>query len=177
MHGATHRLACIVGVMLLFESFPALMAAEKEKTLFRVYESIFRFGRIENRVLEVDPNGRVLLTVTYGDIFSRDSETKKSEAVLNAAELQALRDFMAGAAIQDLLGAYLDDSRTTDYAASMKIEINLLKEPNELCFPTWTSRERTIPRSIPPLCTIWSVRFMASKNGLAFPTTTWSVST
>lgn len=135
MHGATRRLACIVGVMLLFESFPALMAGEKEKTLFRVYESIFSFGRTENRVLEVDPNGRISLTVTYGDIFSRDSETKKSEAVLNAAELQALRDFMAGAAIQDLLGAYLDDSRTTDYAASMKIEINLLKEPKRIVLP------------------------------------------
>jgi hypothetical protein len=76
MQGAISRLACSGAVMLLFESFPALIATEKEKTLLRVCESIFSFGRTQDRVLEVDPNGRISLTVKYGDIFSRSSEKR-----------------------------------------------------------------------------------------------------
>ena len=135
MQEATGRLACIGVVMLLFASFPAMMATEKEKTLFCVYESIFSFGRTENRVLKVDPNGRVSLTVKYGNIFSLGSEKKKSEAVLNAAELQALRDFIAGEAIQGLQGPYVDNALTTDYAASMEIEIKALKKPKRIVLP------------------------------------------
>ena len=135
MQGAISKLACIGAVMLLFESFPALIATEKEKTLLRVCESIISFGRTQDRVLEVDPNGRVSLTVKYGDIFSRSSEKKKSEAVLNPAELQALRDFMAGGAIQGLQGSYFDNTLTTDYAASMEIEIKVLEKHKRIVLP------------------------------------------
>ena len=71
----------------------------------------------------------------YGDIFSRGSETKKSEAVLNVAQLQALRDFLAGRAIQGLQDSYFDNTLTTDYASSMEIEINVLKEPKRIVLP------------------------------------------
>lgn len=135
MHGATSRIACIVGIMLLLESLPALIAGEKQKTLFRVFESISSFGQTEDRALEVDPSGRVSLTVKDGDILSDRSEKTKHEAVLNATELQALHDFLAGGAIQSLQGLYYDNDVTTDYAASMEIEINVLKEPKRVMLP------------------------------------------
>ena len=120
MRGATSKLACIGAVVLLCEFFPVLMAVGKEKALLRVHESIFSFGWTHDRVLEVFPSGRISL--------------KHKTAMLSAAELQALRDFLASGVIQDLRGSYPDDALTIDYSAHMEIDINISEKSKRIAF-------------------------------------------
>jgi len=42
---------------------------------------------------------------------------------------------MTGRAIQGLQDSYFDNTLTTDYASSMEIEINVLKEPKRIVLP------------------------------------------
>ena len=134
MQGPTSKFAFIAVVALLFEVFPVMMAVEKEKALLRVHESIFSFGWIEDRVLEVSPSGRISLMPQTGNFLSPGlRKNKKVEAMLSTAELQALRDFLASGAIQDLRGSYPDDV-TFDYSCFMDIEIDVLEKSKRIAF-------------------------------------------
>ena len=114
MDSATAKRACIAAAVLLFCSFPGLMAREKEKPLLRVREVIFSWGGTRKRLLEISQNGTISLKMT---------SRKGSKAILSAAELQALRSFLNSGSVQDLQDSYVSVAITLDYHASMEIEM------------------------------------------------------
>ena len=134
--GTSAILVCMTVVALFFDSPTELLAKEREKPLLRVHESIVSFSRKEDHVLEVKQNGRIDLQVKRGTIFSRGSlENKKSQAILNANELQILRDLLTGSSVQGLQDSYLDDVLTMDYSASMEIEIHVSERFKRIALP------------------------------------------
>jgi hypothetical protein len=128
---AIANLACVAALALLFGSPSKLLAKEKERPLLRVHQSIFSFGWTQNRVLGVTQDGRISLKNKPSVLFSG----RKTKAKLNAVELQALRNFLARATIQDLRDVYFDDGMTLDYSASMEIEMTVMEKPKRIVLP------------------------------------------
>jgi hypothetical protein len=109
MDSATRKRVCIVAAVLPFCTLLGLLAREKEKPLLRVREVIFSWGQTRKRLLEISQNGGISL--------------RKRKVILSTAELQALRDFLNSGAVRDLHDSYADFEITTDYSASMEIEM------------------------------------------------------
>jgi len=139
MDSAIANRVCIAATAFLFCSPLGLIAREKEKPLLSVHQVINSgfAGGTQKRFLEVSQNGRVSLKKTFTAFPSgRKTGDKGSEAILNAAELQSLRDFLKSRTVRDLQGSYADDGLTFDYHASMEIEMTPDGKTKRIALPS-----------------------------------------
>jgi hypothetical protein len=143
MNRPNYNRVCIAAATaaLLFCSMLGLMAKGNEKPLLRVHESItsgFAMGT-RDRFLEVSQNGQISLRKTFTALFSgKRTNEDGSKAMLNAAELLALRNFIDSKAVRELQAAYNDHnlSLSSDYHGSMQIEMTPSEETKRIVLPS-----------------------------------------
>jgi len=138
MRRAIYIAECTAATSILLAAFVQLQAKEKEKPLLKVRQSIVSFGWTQNRTLEVKQNGRISLEVQHSAPLSgRIIKVQKSDEMLNTAEVPALRDLLAGPAIQDLRDSYSPPGLaiTSDYYASMEIEMTIFEKSKRIVLP------------------------------------------
>ena len=86
----------------------------------------------QGRFLKVSQNGSISLSETLN---SFPSGYRAAKAVLSAAELQALRDFLNSGDIRGLQDSYGNYELVLDYHASMEIEMTANEKTKRIALP------------------------------------------